>query len=186
MRYCLLLIVVLICTSCSLPMTKNTELTDLESSYMSKVFNIQFSRWSESTFSGLLAVKREGDTLRYVLLDGSGITLAQARVHGDGNFSELKAVAKMKESGLPAFLASVLQRIYLVKPANTPCSQTFFFKLCEEKGTTINRKFMRIGPFTVYDIQYEKENESRNLMTLIYSQPWLGIQITLRPLSSKK
>lgn len=186
MRLIPFLMFLITCTSCSLPLTHIVEPIDLKGAPQAKLLNIRFERWSEPLFSGLLGIKRENNTLRYILLDGSGLTLARALVHPDGTYTELKAISKIKESGLPGYLAGALQKIYLLQPADRPCSQTFFFKLCVEKGPTNNLKYMRAGPFTVFHIDYQNEKNTEGASTILFSQPWLGVKMTLQHLNKKE
>lgn len=186
MRLIPLVLLLMVCGGCSLPLTTVTEPAPLGIPPQSELLNIRFKRWSKPLFSGLLGIQREDDTLRYILLDGSGITLARAVVHHDGSNTELVAISKIKESGLPGYLAGALQKIYLLQPAAQPCSRTFFFKLCAEQSTTNNIKYMRAGPFTVFHINYQNDPNSEGVSTILFSQPWLGMQMTLQKLNQKK
>ncbi len=167
-----LVVCLLFLTSCSLPITHFTTSGELEGNQQSKLMKIHFQQWSKPLFAGLIGIQKEKDTLRYILLDSSGITLAQARVMQDGNYTQLKANPEIKKSGLPGFLAHTLQRIYLLQPAHYPCSQTFFFKLCKHIDGLNKNKYLHAGPFTVFDIDYSS-------LKTVFSQPWLGIQMTL-------
>ena len=140
---------------------------------------------SELILSHVLGIKREDGSLSYILLDGSGLTLAQARVHYDGTNTDLKAISKIKESSLPNFLAKALQRIYLIAPAGQPCNRTFFFKLCQEQSTNNIFKSMYWGPFTVFHIDYKIGGRQDMVSTVIFSQPWLGIKLSLQRVNRK-
>lgn len=149
-----------------------------------QLLHIRFKRWSKPIYSGLLGIRRKGNSLQYVLLDGSGVTLAQANVQHDGSYSELKAVPKIQESSLPDFLASALQRIFLLEPSTKPCSRNFLIKFCKKEDAIQNRKFMSFGPFKVFDILYKKVNRGNIGVEIIFSKPWFGVQMTLSPLKN--
>jgi len=182
MRYWPLFIFLLLFTGCSLPKTHIGAPAVLDDTPASQLLNISFKRWSKPIFSGLLAIKRGDKTISYVLLDSSGLTLAQALVNHDGNYSELKAVPKITDSGLPSFLARALWRIYLLTPGRKPCSHSLLFKFCAEYDKVSGHKYVGMGPFTLFDIKYLKEKKDEAISTTVYSQPWFGIQITLKQL----
>ena len=188
MRLLSLLLLLFICGGCSLPRTRLIPVDAYTKDHHPQLLRLRFERWGQLLFSGLIGIDRGDDYLRYILLDGSGITLARARVDQDGNSSDLKAGTMIRESGLPAFLSETLQRIYLVQPTTLPCSSTFFFKLCLEQKTKNRQKILSAGPFTVFKIVYTQTCPTTDQPSIIFSQPWLGIRLTLRagPNDSRK
>jgi len=169
------------CLGCSLPHTRIIGPSDPAVSHDQSVFwKIRFFRWSKPLFSGLLGIKFDQHSLRYVLLDGSGITLARAQVDQSGNISNQRGITRITDTGLPNYLGSVLTKIYFLEPANLPCSHTFFFKLCKEQGKNGMVKSLITGPFTLYTIKY-LNRVADSPASIRFSQPWYGVRIEFDP-----
>ncbi len=177
LRIILLFWLLFSCVGCSLPHTRNIGPSDPAVSQDQSVFwKIRFFRWSKPLFSGLLGIKFEQRSLQYVLLDGSGITLARAQVDRSGKISNQSGIARIIDSGLPNYLGSALSKIYFLEPANMPCSHTFFFKLCKERGKNDIVKSLTSGPFTLYTIKY-LSRVADSPAAIRFSQPWYGVRI---------
>ncbi len=183
MRTLLLLFCLLFtCLGCSLPLTKDiSSHSSTPGLDQSLLWKIQFHRWSKPVFTGLLGLRLQKNSLHYVLMDGSGITLIQAQVSHDGNISGQKGVNHITKSELPEYLAESLQKIYFLEPKAQQCSTTFFFKLCRKKGKNMIVKHLSLGPFTLHRTEYKINREGKQTM-ILFSQPWYGIRITLKSL----
>lgn len=162
--------------SCSLPVSKTVN--DLRSfEYNSpQLKKIVIHSFGTERFSGLLGLMKQEGGLYYILLDATGIKLLEVAVENDGKYVIINGLKKLTDSSLPRILAQSLRRIYIVEPAELPCSTHFFQKICREQLSHSSwRKYLDKGPFTHWSVH--SDGIIAPLVT--FSQPWIGLRITL-------
>lgn len=177
--------VLLICcwiqlSSCSLPEYRHRSMGEIEQLAAGQLYNIRIERWGSVRFSGLLVVKNRQDGLYYGLLDASGVKLVEAEVYTSGEHRLLHAKMGIKDTRLPEYLSTSLQRIYLLEPAQFPCSSSFLLRFCRELSESDDGGMLtslHAGPITLWEVQTGNEGE-RGAITL-YSHPWLGVRVYL-------
>ena len=171
-----LLIFAMLFTSCSFPVTKTINALQSFPDDSPQLKKIVIHSFGAVKFSGLLGVMKHKDGLYYVLLDATGIKLLEADVKNEGEYIVKSGLNKLIDSSLPGILAQSLWRIYIIEPAELPCSKYFFQQICREQmshNTWI--KYSDKGPFTHWSVY--SEGDVNPFVTL--SQPWIGLQITL-------
>ena len=167
-------------SSCSLPDYSHRNMGEIEQQAAGQLYNIRIERWGSVRFSGLLVVRERQAGLYYAMLDPSGVKLVEAEVDPLGEHRLLDAKMGIKDTRLPEYLSSSLQRIYLLEPAELPCSRTFLLKFCRKRsagGDSGQLKYLQAGPVTFWKVETGNEGD-RGAITL-YSQPWLGMRIYL-------
>lgn len=179
--FCLLLV------GCSLPLRISVDNPDENGKSPARLLNIRIERWGEVRFSGLLALRQEGQGLYYALLDATGVKLLEVAVAGNGGHRVIHAKGALQDSGLDGFLAEVLTRTYLQEPATLPCTGTWLHQLCREEDVAGNgwRKYGQVGPLQIWQVGTDPE-QSPGSAAVIYRQPWLGVRIFLEPTKLSK
>ncbi len=143
------------------------------------LYALQLQRWGETRFSGILAVQRAPGTLRYALLDASGVKLLEARQNEGAGQEVLHVKAVVADSGLPGFLGTALERLFWLRAWCPPCSGPWWRRLCREAGGGTSGRF---GPLPLWRVEHPAGEVAGELT---YSQPWIGMRLTLRPLPSQ-
>lgn len=182
MRMLLVLLIVccMLLSACSLPQYTHRNMGEIEPQSAGKLYNIRIERWGSLRFSGLLVVKKRQAGLYYAMLDASGVKLVEAEVDTSGEHRLLHAKMGLKDSQLPEYLSTSLQRVYLLEPATVPCSSTLLLNFCRERSDGDEGrllKYLQAGPVTLWEVQIGNKGD-RGTITL-YSQPWLGVRIYL-------
>lgn len=95
-----------------------------------ELWRLTISQGEEQKFAGLLGTRFENDGLHYVLLDGTGITLLEARLDAAGERQTLRELGVFEGHRLPDFLGTSLYRIFLLEPDGSPCGRNFLLRLC--------------------------------------------------------
>jgi len=170
--------------ACSVPILESPSLAP-ESAFVREnagvMYNLRITRQGRQKFSGILGVRNVGDDLHFAMLDATGILLLEADVHADGSFAVTRAVGKIADSQLPGYLAKTLYNIFYVRPEQLPCADSGFMELCLEQVGSTATKYLKFGPFTLWNLQIEeKTGEVGEIYH--YSQGWLGIIIELQQL----
>jgi hypothetical protein len=173
----------LVLTSCAVPLRVPQVNLNREGEGKAILWNLRIERWGDLRFSGLLAVRQQGEELYYAMLDPTGIKLLEVAIDSADDYKILHAKGVLQDSSLGGFLAEVLVRIYRQQPANLPCAGFWLHRLCEEETDSLMRRYSEIGPLTIWSIAMQKEPEGRG-KTITYRQPWLGVKIVLTPTSS--
>ena len=169
----------LLLCGCSLPLRIAVEGADENAKANGRLLNIRIERWGEVRFSGLLALRPEGQGLYYALLDATGVKLLEATVVGDGEHRLLHVKGALQDSGLDGFLAEVLARTYLQEPATLPCAGTWLYQVCREQRADGGwQKYGQAGPLPIWKVGTGSGQGSGN-EAVIYRQPWIGIRIFL-------
>ncbi|MBU1567274.1 MAG: hypothetical protein KJ630_16830 [Proteobacteria bacterium] len=164
---------------CSLPLRISPLIQDASGNPAARLMNIRIERWGEPRFSGLLALRQEGNGLYYALLDATGVKLLEVVVAEDGGHRLIHAKGALKDSGLDGFLAEVLARTYLQEPATLPCAGTWLYRLCrEEEAGKGWRKYGQAGPLEIWQVGTDWE-QGPGKAAVMYRQPWLGVRIFL-------
>ena len=174
-------------SSCSLPDYSHRSMGEIEQQSAGHLYNIRIERWGSVRFSGLLVVKKRQTGLYYAMLDPSGVKLVEAEVDASGEHRLLHAKMGIKDTQLPKYLSTSLQRISLLEPAQLPCSSTFLLKFCRERSDGDNGgllKYLQAGPITIWEVETGNQGD-RGAITL-YSQPWLGVRIYLEDFQNIK
>ena len=144
------------------------------------LWNIRIRQRQVERFSGLLAVRAEKAGLYYVLLDGAGIKLLEARLAADGGREIVSVRAPLRRHRLPEFLADALSRIFLLEPAGEPCGQAWLLRLCREKPAEgQSRKTALAGPITLWSAAYLAGEDDGQWAEVVYAVPWQGATIML-------
>ena len=167
-------------SSCKLPDYSHRSMGEIEQLSTGQLYNIRIERWGTMRFSGLLVVKKQQTGLYYAMLDASGVKLVEADVDISGDYRLLHAQMGIKDTQLPEYLSTSLQRITLLEPAQLPCSSTFLLKFCREISESNNGrllKYLQAGPVKIWEVETGTKG-ARGAITF-YSQPWLGIRISL-------
>lgn len=163
-------------TSCSMPVTKTINVLQPFPDDSPQLKKIVIRSFGTEKFSGLLGLMEQQDGLYYILLDATGIKLLEAEIKIDGKYFITNGIKKLTEGSLPGVLAQSLRRIYIVEPAELPCSTYFFQRLCRKKLNDDKWiKYSDQGPFTHWIVHFDGNTDT--LITL--SQPWIGLRITL-------
>jgi hypothetical protein len=171
-----LIAIALLVTSCSFPVTKTINVLQSIPYGSPQLKKIVIHSFGTERFSGLLGLMKQEGGIYYILLDATGIKLLEAEVKNNGEYIIKNGLKKLTNTSLPEILAQTLRRIYIVEPAELPCSTHFFQKLCRKqlsRDTWI--KYSDKGPFTHWSVY--SDGGADPLITL--SQPWIGLQITL-------
>lgn len=143
------------------------------------LYAVQLQRWGEPRFSGILALQRAPGTLRYALLDASGLKLLEAQQQEGAGQEVLHAKGVVADSGLPGFLGTALERLFWQRAWCPPCSGPWWRRLCREEGGGTSGRF---GPLPLWRVD---SPASEMVGELTYSQPWIGMRLSLRPLPSR-
>jgi hypothetical protein len=179
----------LLMTSCSLPLAVQNKSIAEGNGSSGVLLNIRIERWEKLRFSGLLGLREEAQGLYYVLLDATGVKLLEVEVARDGGHKPERASGPLKELNLVPFLSEALSRIYLQEPARVPCAGSWFHRLCreesEESGERSWYKYSRSGPFTIWQVT-GRRTPAVGDEVVVYTQPWLGVTITLDRVASGK
>ncbi len=171
----------LLLCACSPPLRTLLGENDTSGTSFPRLLNIHIERWGEVLFSGLLALRQDGQGFYYALLDATGIKLLEVAVAANGDSRLLHAKGPLQESGLGDFLAEVLNRTYLQEPAILPCSGTWLYQVClEEDEGKAWKKYGQSGPITLWRVTAQPGTDPKG-SALIYSQVWLGVRIFLKP-----
>lgn len=174
--YWLLLLALFTGSSCSLPHHIKTLSNTLELRPAPHIKRLSLTHFGDIRFTGLIVLRFGENTIHYALLDGMGIKLLEATVLEDQRYTVQGGIAKVSESPLPEILAEALIRIYLLHPAELPCSRSVLNTFCEkDMDDKSGMKYFRIGPFTSWRVRYSAETDN----TTLYSQPWLGLVLTI-------
>ncbi len=170
------LIIIFFMTSCGIPKSKLDNRPHFFSGDSPQLKNIVIYSFGNQQFSGLLGLIKQPDGLYYYLLDATGIKLLEVEVKSNGQFDTKNGLKKLTDSSLPGILAKSLLRIYIIEPAELPCSTHIFHRICREQlGDNALIKYARTGFFTNWQIRYETGIDSG----ITYTQPWVGLKITL-------
>ena len=106
-------------------------------------------------FSGLLATRRDGASLHYGLLDGTGIKLLQATIEEGGTRRIESVVEPVRKTRLPAYLSRAVARIFFAGPESGDCVRRGLARLCESTpGPGVARRESRLGPFRLWSVEY--------------------------------
>ena len=173
-------------SSCSVPLRVSDKGLEEGGKPVARLLNIRIERWGEVRFSGLLALREQGEQLYYALLDPTGVKLLEVVVDSDGEYRILHAKGVLQDSSLGGFLSEVLIRIYRQEPAVLPCAGTWLYQLCIEQGDGTTDKYSQIGPLTLWRITAVPARQGVDYTALTYNQPWIGVAIFLEPTKLSK
>lgn len=167
MKFFLMLVIsCILLAGCGAPDYKSVRLEESNG----QLYKISISRWQKSVFTGLLAVERKTDSIRYGLLDTSGIRLFSAEIYPDKKFELINSIKSIEETKLPEYVSLWLKRTMLLEPDELPCSWMGVNSFCLESG----RKTARLGTFLHWSVL-----EIKNKKTYQYDQPFIGVQLSL-------
>jgi hypothetical protein len=148
------------------------------------LMRIHIESWGTPRFTGLLGLQFHDTGLTYMLLDATGITLLESLVPRDGDFTLIRAAGTLGESSLPGFLASSLRKIFLIDPATEPCADTLILRFCKEKTEANHiKKYVATGPFTFWKAEFNSSTPEKTLPAISFSEPWLGVSLSLTNLN---
>jgi hypothetical protein len=175
----------LILTSCTLPHALLTPKMADKDKGAGRLLSIRVERWDTLRFSGLLGLREDVGGLHYVLLDATGVKLLEVEVAGDGSHNLLRVSGPLMKTDFAPFLSEALARIYLQLPTGIPCTGSWLYQVCreemEDKGWNM---YGQAGPFKVWLVSARRVNLNSSGVdaeSLVYRQPWLGVQIYLEP-----
>jgi hypothetical protein len=141
--------------------------------------NIRIERWGEMQFSGILALEAREETMSYVLLDATGVKLLEDEVNAAADRNGQTARGPLSESRLARVLSISLSRMFLLKPAEEPCSRQMLLSLCRKMTDEMEwATSYKAGPFLVWEV-HEARRDAMDWNSVTYSQPWLGLRITV-------
>lgn len=146
------------------------------------LLKMQISSWGKERFNGLLGIQQESTMLSFVILDPSGLTLAQARVDMENGGNIIFSSGVLKDSSLVPFLATALRRLQQVLPKGSACLDDGMRRLCREDA---DMQGMResFGPLTIWRSRIKQTTTSENVY--YYTQPWLGLELTVTSVEGK-
>ena len=143
------------------------------------LWKVQIYRWEEAVFSGLLLTNIDNeDGISYVLLDGTGIKLLQARMAADGEQVVSAVLPPLRNKRLPEFMAGALRDIFLREPDGAGCDRNGLMWICLESGDEQVLKKAGAGPFTFWSVQYASAGKNSG-SKIIFSMPWVGVRMVL-------
>ena len=121
------------------------------------LWTVRLGRGDQEIFAGLLVLRHEGDAIRAVLLDSTGIKLLEERVSASGEVTVIKAISAVKNKRLPSFLGEGLYRLFFNSEGfdGEVCRRDGFARLCfgeEDSGQLV--KLRRFGPFVLWRADY--------------------------------
>lgn len=144
------------------------------------LWKIKISRWGTVRFTGLLAPQVDKGALHYAVLDGTGITLLEARVTSGGEQQVVHVVEMLHKYHLPEFLADSLYRIFLLEPGENSCERGWLFRFCHEQpNEVLVRKVAKAGPVSLWSVDYLLAGNTQQLEKITYLVPWLGMKLSL-------
>ncbi len=163
--------------SCSLPVEKHINLSPGPEVTESTLMNIRVERWGRVKFSGLLGLGKRDAGLQYVLLDATGVKLLAGTIKYNGAAPLPGGV--LQGTMTANFLHTAFTRVFIIEPAQKPCSGSWFLRLCSRrKNGGDGEKSLRSAFMTLWRVDMPQGTEDGDI-TMIYSQPWLGIRIVL-------
>ena len=175
-RFVLLMMLVLL-SGCAMP-GHPPVMSVKETAESPLLWKVRMYRWGDAVFSGLLVTRKEtGDAISYVLLDGTGIKLLQARVTADGEQVVTSVLPPLRNKRLPSFMASALSDIFLLEP-DEDCDRNWLLWLCREKNEEQVSKKAGAGPITFWSTHYIPEGENGG-HEISFSMPWVGVRMVL-------
>jgi len=156
-----------------------------------KLQHIRIERWGDIKFNGILALRATNTGLHYALIDATGVKLLQAWSDGGGDHNAIKPTGPLASKGLAPFLSEAIARIYLVNPAQLPCSRKGFLSVCiTDSENELRKKSGSFAGITYWNVEGElnfvKKNRRAAGIETRYSQPWLGVEIVLQDLADKE
>lgn len=171
-------------TGCGATMVVSTVSPELSVAEPS-LWTVRLGRGDQEIFAGLLVLRNEGDAIRAVLLDSTGIKLLEERVSASGEVTVIKAISAVKNKRLPAFLGEGLYRLFFNSAgfAGEVCRRDGFARLCfgeEDSGQLV--KLRRFGPFVLWRADYFINNYgsgsviSGARLTSFWPAPYLDLQ----------
>lgn len=177
--FVLALLLAVLVGGCSWP-GRPAVVLDREITAPPRLWKMQMYRWGAPVFSGLLATRREGaGAISYVLLDGTGITLLQARVRTGGEQEVFRVLPLLRSKRLPEFLAMALNDIFLLEPDGEPCGRNWLVWLCREAEDEAQVKKAGAGPLTFWSSHFTQDRD-KTRQEISFSMPWLGVRMVLR------
>jgi hypothetical protein len=176
----LLLLILALVAGCALPARQPAPVLDQPAADINVLWQLSISQGRTLKFSGLLGTRREADGLYYVLLDGTGVTLLEARLTARGEQQPIRELGFLREHRLRGFLADSLYRIFLLEPADEPCGRNFLLRLCRKEGEEQRaQKTARAGPVTLWSVEYLSAAAEDDWTEVTFTRPWLGVSLTL-------
>ena len=174
----ILLVLLVLLSGCAIP--GHPPATQVRATPQSPaLWKVRMYRWGDVVFSGLLLTRMETeDAISYVLLDGTGIKLLQARVTLGGEQVVSSVLPPLRNKRLPGFMASALNDIFLLEPDGEACGRNGLVWLCREHKDEQVWKKAGAGPITFWSAQYApaKENGGQEIS---FSMPWVGVRMVL-------
>ncbi|HET98225.1 MAG TPA: hypothetical protein ENN98_05970 [Desulfurivibrio alkaliphilus] len=147
-----------------------------------QLWRIKILRGGETQFAGLLGTRMEDDGLYYVLLDGSGVTLLEARLSAGGEYQPIRELKIFRDHRLPGFLAQSLRRIFLLQPAAAPCDRNLLLRFCQQEASAQGmKKFAKLGPLPLWRVEYTGQPATLavNWTGIAFTNPWLRVTLLL-------
>lgn len=175
----LVVLVLLLAAGCALPARPPGATWQEPAVMTSSLWRLKISQWEEQNFAGLLGTKFANDGLHYVLLDGTGVTLLEARLDATGERQTLRELGILEGHRLPAFLGTSLYRIFLLEPATRPCGRNFLMRLCRRKTDGGERKYAQAGLLPLWSVDYVTVDQELPTVRITFTNPWLGVTLQL-------
>ncbi|MCK5324332.1 MAG: hypothetical protein KAJ45_09295 [Desulfobulbaceae bacterium] len=150
-----------------------------------KVWKLRVGQEEKLRLAGLLLIRSIDNQAQIMVLDGSGITLCSWCRDQAGKISRIKGIGPIIKQGLPAYLASALEKIFS-KTDNDGCQWQGFSRLCiKETGHDGRRKICRLGPFPLWQVEYwYKKKESDNWQQARLSGIAMGPEVLLEAMNN--
>ncbi|HIJ78978.1 MAG: hypothetical protein OEY01_07895 [Desulfobulbaceae bacterium] len=181
MKRFLLLLALVLLGGCALSSREPVDVVDREA-LSGALWKVEISQWGTVRFTGLLAPRLETEKgiLHYVLLDGTGIKLLEARVRPNGKQQIIQVVKMLHKYHLPVFMADSLSRIFLVEPEldRSPVGRLVRFDR-EQPDELLMRKLARVGPVCLWSVDYSLAPNTKQPAEITYIMPWLGMRLSL-------
>ncbi|WP_457577891.1 hypothetical protein [Desulfomarina sp.] len=162
-------------SACSVPLQKYNQSLKITAKPENRLYSIRIEQWGDVRFTGLLALRFNGLSLSWAMLDATGIKLIEGEVDFQGRYTIKRAMTGLKGSSLPGYLSTSLARTFLMIPLDYPCSRDGLMFFCISPSGDGYNKIMKIEPFTLWEVQRSKGE-------IFYLQPWLGMRMTFRGL----
>ena len=177
-----LILVLNVCLGCA-PFRHKQEIA-WQTGGTEKVWKLRVGQEEKVRLAGLLLIRSIDNQAQIMVLDGSGITLCSWRRDQTGKISRIKRIGPIIKQGLPAYLASALEKIFS-NIDKDGCQWQGVSRLCIKETGHGRRKICRLGPFPLWQVEYlYKNKESDNWQQARLSGIATGPEVLLEAMNN--
>ena len=177
-----LILVFSVCMGCA-PFRHKQEIA-WQTGGVEKVWKLRVGQQEKIRLAGLLLIRRIDNQAQIMVLDGSGITLCSWHRDQTGRISRIKGIGPVIKQGLPAYLASALEKIFSNIDKHG-CQWQGICRICIKETGHGRRKICRLGPFPLWQVEYlNKKKESDNWQQARLSGMGPGPEVVLEAMNN--